>query len=307
MARKVFVSSDMSQDERLIDVAEHDPQAALLWPWLLTAFDDWGRARASAKRLKATVFPMIETVTAETIESALQQYAHVGLIVLYEVDGVQYMAIPEDKWYKYQTHMKRSNRRPGKDKMQSDYPAPPEFSTDPHGDSRGNSGDNGAPQFPVPSPSPTPSPLERQQRDGMIQGALKELTGSTTPLAVDSKPSSSLSSSDNALAKAAKAYEAEIGVLSSMVQEELTALVDEFPVDWIEDAIREAALQNVRKLSYVRSILSNWQTEGRGALPRGQPARSAPISRARIGTRYGRRGKSDRSNEVLYSSEELGF
>jgi DnaD/phage-associated family protein len=109
--------------------------------------------------------------------------------------------------------------------------------------------------------------------------------------------SSSLSSS-NILARVAKAYESEIGVLSSMVQEELSAMVDEYPADWIEDAIRQAAVQNVRKLSYVRSILSNWQTEGRGALPRGQP-RAAPSTRVR--------GRPDRSNEVLYSSEELGF
>lgn len=153
MARKVFVSSDMSNDERLIEVSEKNPQAALIWPWLLTAFDDWGRSIASPKRLKATIFPMIDIVSAELIEEALQIYQQVGLIHIYEVDGKPYMSIPEEKWYKYQTHMNRTNRRPGKDKMESDHPSPQDSP-------RGTMGDNGEPRGPVPSPSPSPSPIK---------------------------------------------------------------------------------------------------------------------------------------------------
>lgn len=158
MARKVFVSSDMSNDERLIEIAEQNPIAALIWPWLLTAFDDWGRAQANPKRLKAMIFPMIDIITADTIKEALQLYQNAGLLVLYEADGHTYMAIPEDKWYKYQTHMNRKNRRPGKDKMQSDFPAPPGLPSTPHGDTRGNVGDDGDTWGPIPSPSPSPTP-----------------------------------------------------------------------------------------------------------------------------------------------------
>lgn len=168
MARKVFVSSDMGVDERLIEVADTDPQAALLWPWLLASFDDWGRAQANPRRLKAAVFPAIDAVTPEMIDTALRLFDREGLLLLYEVDGKTYMAIPEAKWYKYQTHIRR-NKRPGKDKMESNHPAPPsgnpsgpcESHQPPRGPA-GNTGEDneprGTPRFPVLSPSPSPSP-----------------------------------------------------------------------------------------------------------------------------------------------------
>ena len=121
MGRKVFVSSDIAVDERLIDVAAEDGKAALLWPWLLTAMDDWGRAEASPKRLKARVFPSNPIVTADDIQSALLLFEQVGLVVLYMVDGKPYMAVREETWWRYQTHIHKSKRR----KDESKIPAPP--------------------------------------------------------------------------------------------------------------------------------------------------------------------------------------
>lgn len=42
MARKRFVTSDMSIDEKIADIAAENPTAALMWPWFITGFDDWG-------------------------------------------------------------------------------------------------------------------------------------------------------------------------------------------------------------------------------------------------------------------------
>lgn len=125
MGRKVFITSDMSVDEKLVEVAEQKPQAALFWPWLLTAFDDWGRAEAAPKRLKAKVFPAITAVTSEDIAEALQLFTNAGLIIMYEVGGKPYMAIPPEKWFKYQTHIRREKR--GNDR--SRHPAPPNISS----------------------------------------------------------------------------------------------------------------------------------------------------------------------------------
>lgn len=158
MARKVFVTGDMAVDERLIEVAETNPKAALLWPWLLTVFDDWGRAEAQPKRIKATTFPLNDLVTPEDIEQAIQLYAKHGLVVTYEVEGKPYMAIRPEKWYKYQTHIRRE-RRPGKDKMESSYPAPPQWNdaapAEPPITPAGTRGDS---RGPVPSPPLPPSP-----------------------------------------------------------------------------------------------------------------------------------------------------
>lgn len=111
----------MSSDDQLIDVAGENPLAALLWPWLLTALDDWGRAEASAKQIKARVFPMISNVGIAEIEEALQLFAANGLVEMYEVAGKRYIAIPQDKWFSYQTHIRAEKRNDDK----SRYPAPP--------------------------------------------------------------------------------------------------------------------------------------------------------------------------------------
>jgi len=147
VGRKVFVTSDISIDEGLIIVAERDPLAALIWPWILTALDDWGRAEAKPRMLKAKVFPCNNMINVESIETALRLYHEVGLIELYEVESRPYLSVPHDKWFKYQTHIRRDKRNVDESK----YPAPP-LSLD-CAESREESREN----EPSPSPSPTPS------------------------------------------------------------------------------------------------------------------------------------------------------
>lgn len=120
MARKVFVSGEMSSDDRLIDVDADCPEAVLLWPWFLTAFDDWGRAEANAKKLWAKVFPAVSVVDVNRVEEALLAFDKVGLIHLYEVGGKRYMSIDADKWFKWQTHIRKQKRTNDESKI----PAP---------------------------------------------------------------------------------------------------------------------------------------------------------------------------------------
>jgi len=118
VARKVFVTSDMGTDRRLFDV---EPLAALLWPWLLSSLDDWGRADADPRVVKTMLFGRNPIVTEEVIASALEQFAAVGLVRLYEHDGRPLVAVPVEKWFRYQTHI-RSEKRSNDT---SRYPAPP--------------------------------------------------------------------------------------------------------------------------------------------------------------------------------------
>ena len=62
-----------------------------------------------------------------------------------------------------------------------------------------------------------------------------------------------------------KAYENEIGLLTELISDDLKALVNDFPAQWIVDAIQESARANVRKLNYAKSILNRWKNEGRNA------------------------------------------
>lgn len=121
MGRKIYITSDMSTDEALMDVAAVNPMAPLLWPWLLTALDDWGRAEAGARQIKARVFPSFPAVTAEVVEDTLQACAEAGLIALYEANGKRYMAVNPAAWWKYQTHIRKEKRSVDTSKC----PAPP--------------------------------------------------------------------------------------------------------------------------------------------------------------------------------------
>ncbi len=58
-------------------------------------------------------------------------------------------------------------------------------------------------------------------------------------------------------------YEANIGMLSPMIADELREAEDLYPVAWIEDAFREAVSQNRRSWRYISRILERWDQEGR--------------------------------------------
>jgi DNA replication protein len=58
-------------------------------------------------------------------------------------------------------------------------------------------------------------------------------------------------------------YEKNIGPLTPMVAEMLRDAEQTYPPSWIEDALRIAVENNVRKWRYVEAILEDWQTQGR--------------------------------------------
>jgi len=58
-------------------------------------------------------------------------------------------------------------------------------------------------------------------------------------------------------------YEQNIGLLSPLIADELRDAADQYPMEWIEAAFREAVQQNKRKWSYIRAILRRWETEGK--------------------------------------------
>lgn len=156
MGRKVYITSDISIDERLGEVSYNDPLAALMWPWILTSLDDWGRFEANPRKIKLKVFPGNDLITVESIDKALSLYAEVGMIYLYEVKGKQYFTTPPSKWFKYQTHIKKYKAVDDKSK----YPAPPSDITCEQVRAMDISSDQPletASEI-VPSPSPSPSP-----------------------------------------------------------------------------------------------------------------------------------------------------
>ncbi|MBE3584958.1 MAG: hypothetical protein IMW94_02060 [Thermoanaerobacter sp.] len=120
MPRKRYITSEISTDEKIAALAEENPTAALMWPWFITAFDDWGRMSANPIEVKLTLFPAFP-FTSKDVALAMKLFHKYGLAYLYEVDGKPYMAVNPATWYKYQTYI-NSGR---KGKNSSKYPAPP--------------------------------------------------------------------------------------------------------------------------------------------------------------------------------------
>ncbi|MCL4560572.1 MAG: DnaD domain protein [Chloroflexi bacterium] len=64
-------------------------------------------------------------------------------------------------------------------------------------------------------------------------------------------------------------YEEHIGPLTPMIAESLQEAEKTYPAAWIEDALRIAVENNVRRWRYVEAILHSWQEEGRDEQNRG--------------------------------------
>ena len=60
-----------------------------------------------------------------------------------------------------------------------------------------------------------------------------------------------------------KLYEANIGPLTPMIAELLQEAEETYPMNWIEQAIRIAVENNVRRWRYVEAILDSWKERGR--------------------------------------------
>lgn len=58
-------------------------------------------------------------------------------------------------------------------------------------------------------------------------------------------------------------YEDHIGTITPMIAENLIDAEREYPLEWIEEAVRIAVEKNVRNWRYVSAILKRWKKEGK--------------------------------------------
>ncbi|HET9659413.1 MAG TPA: DnaD domain protein [Thermomicrobiales bacterium] len=59
-------------------------------------------------------------------------------------------------------------------------------------------------------------------------------------------------------------YEKNIGMLTPLLTDQIESAMELYPLEWIEDAIREAVTYNKRNWRYVQRVLENWSVNGRG-------------------------------------------
>lgn len=58
-------------------------------------------------------------------------------------------------------------------------------------------------------------------------------------------------------------YEQNIGPLTPLISEQLRAAEQDYPVEWIEEAVRLAVERNARNWRYIAAILQRWEAEGK--------------------------------------------
>jgi DnaD/phage-associated family protein len=164
MARKRFVTSEISADRKIAKLAEKNPVAAALWPWFITSFDDWGRMNADPIEVKLTIFPAFP-YTSDEVEEFIKLYHEFEIAYFYEVDGKSYLAVNPDTWLKYQTYIRKDKLEKQKSKIPEPKNAP--------WIAKNKTSDNLATKIVAkqqsatinvlsPSPSPSPISIERE-------------------------------------------------------------------------------------------------------------------------------------------------
>ncbi len=68
-------------------------------------------------------------------------------------------------------------------------------------------------------------------------------------------------------------YEENVGALTPMIADELRDAEKEYPVGWVEDAIKEAASSNARSWRYIAAVLERWRKVGKGTKAHGKSGR----------------------------------
>ncbi len=81
-------------------------------------------------------------------------------------------------------------------------------------------------------------------------------------------------------------YEENIGPITPLVAEELREAEQLYPVEWIEEALKEAAVLNKRSWRYAARILERWAMEGRQGEKAGRDPAGVDTIRARVIRRF---------------------
>ena len=115
------------------------------------------------------------------------------------------------------------------------------------------------------SPSQNPKPASRRFSTSGLPTSGPSTSGKLPDIVIteetNTEPDDEVQARAN-FAEIARAYESEIGPLTSMIADELDDAANTYPQKWIMDAIHEAAVQNKRGWKYCLAILKRWKAQG---------------------------------------------
>lgn len=105
MARIRSIKPSFAGDSK---VARLSLQARLTFLLLLPECDDDGRLVASPKRLAGMLYPNDDNIGPKHVEKWIGELVKEGMVVLYEVDGARYLAVPKFRTHQTPQHPKAS-------------------------------------------------------------------------------------------------------------------------------------------------------------------------------------------------------
>lgn len=256
--------------------------ARLLQIGLINHADDQGRIKANPLYLAKEVFPY-DRVTPASISKWLEQIASNGTILLYTVEGKQYAQLT--KWWEYQSLQYAAP---------SDYPPPPnwkdrirrtatkgfiatynwtltsgvtvEDTCDCHGKLIPPKPTVNAKQTPTSTPpingngrSPVSAPLDSPEPtpEPTIELNLKELNLTHVEVEAERATPPAAAAPNADVARLWAKWDANMpGAKTHVIVDSVNALLDDYSIAEIEEAITIACKRNKRYLSYVEGILA---------------------------------------------------
>lgn len=241
MARKRYISTEISTSGKLADLSSYGLLPLLLFTWSIPHMDDWGRITGDGRQFKLLVCPGLD-VTVREVDETLNIIAAAGLWERYEVDGKRCIAVDPNKWFKHQSYINKGKRE---DDSGSDYPSP---------DKRRKT-----PQI-TEEHQEWPQLAEIQQGTAQIAASFSSSFSSSLSVS-PYKTSTTTTTTTNV--NPFQLFESEgFGTLSSVIGEKIGLMIDDYGDRWVCEAMKEAAYYSKRSLPYVKSILERYKVSG---------------------------------------------
>jgi hypothetical protein len=108
MAKGRFISKEITLDRRVSELS--DGYSMVGFTWLITYADCEGRIYGDPAIVKSLLFPRRTDITIEMVAGYIQEWADVGLIILYESDGDLYIEFPN--FAKHQVGLRKDREAP---------------------------------------------------------------------------------------------------------------------------------------------------------------------------------------------------
>lgn len=248
MARRRYITTEISVDDRVTELAEANLLVPLLYTWMIPHAEDDATLRGTPRQITLKVLPGIP-VTTQQVEDALSVMASAGLIEWERELGV--IGFPPASFYRYQTNVPTPKRRtaplaeylrqlPELQQVSAYQRASAQNAEEQHTTAQTSAS---------PSPSPSPSvpdvvvvrAREAEPVDNSAEGAIeREVSEGDVSMVVT---------------EYGRAF---VKFVTPIVSDQIVDWLKRFPPELIIEALRRTAAGSTNTWAYCQGILRNW-------------------------------------------------